>query len=1110
MSLWRFPLLVVTVLALAASASSATLRVDVNGNGDFTAIQPALDAAAAGDIVLVAPGEYVITAPLSFNRLLDPEDSGPVKDLKLTSEAGPSDTIVRIEPQDPLRASVIIFERGESRASTVDGFRLTGGKGTRWESLGPAILGGGILCVNGSSPTLRDLTVLENTADVGGGLYCDDSSAPSLSSCTLRRNRAAGEGGAVFADGDLRLANCVIAENFAESTGGIFTLYSQVELVHCTITGNASQAGVGGVRSAGTPCRIRSSILWGNAGGSLESDDAGVPQISHSLVEGPEPPPGAGNLARDPLFCGWGEHADVHVDDSYPYRGEGTTSRPYSDLQHAAGFNLGLAASSPCLGTGEGGSDMGADRGTCAAPGAPRRRLRLAAGRYEVGMLVLGSGRVTIEGAGAGETAIVGSIAGLRTGDDLARLAVTEGPVGGVLVSRDEAPVLADCELADNLGPGLDAAYNASPELSRCTIARNRAPAGGVLCREESQPYFADCTIRDNVGDWAGGAFCASRSSPIFLRCVFVGNVGPTIGYSGDKPSIIEPTSPTLEHCTIAGNYGPPLHCHGSHSGSCAIEIKSCIIWHNDGPFLQPSELPGAVVSSSDIESVGAWPGPGNIDREPRFCGWDVGSEVFVAAGTGGPGTGTAEDPFPDFSWAASYSLALTAGSPCIGAGENGADMGAPSGACAGPGGPLRTVHLAPGEYPRIPRSVLLEQTSVEGAGAAQTAVRGPVEGLGYGSRLAGVTVTGSDGAGIVIAAGEGPRIEDCVIAGNRGDGVVTAASDPYFLRCSIRENAGHGVLAQGGRFEGSTIASNVGAGVRTPSGSVSFVRCEMVGNGGSGVEAGESVCALDRCRVAGNALDGCATEPYALLLLRNCLVYANGGGGVPGGFKASLDVVSSTVAANAGVGLRCPGGVSGSISWGNRREQLCSPSGDNLYDRDPLFLDPGVFDFARFRAAMIVDQTYQLPDFILDEPDYRLQPGSPAIDAVDPEGLPDADFAGHARPCGLATDVGAFEMGDCVPRGEPFVRGDVDIDGELSLADAVVILQHLFLGGPAPGCLESADLNDSGGIDIADPVYELTFLFAGGAPPAPPFSECGLDPTTDQLPCVRSALCSR
>ena len=38
--------------------------------------------------------------------------------------------------------------------------------------------------------------------------------------------------------------------------------------------------------------------------------------------------------------------------------------------------------------------------------------------------------------------------------------------------------------------------------------------------------------------------------------------------------------------------------------------------------------------------------------------------------------------------------------------------------------------------------------------------------------------------------------------------------------------------------------------------------------------------------------------------------------------------------------------------------------------------------------------------------------------------------------------------------------------------------------------------------IDLSDPVYGLNYLFAGGAAPLPPLSDCGPDPTTDDLSC--------
>ena len=82
------------------------------------------------------------------------------------------------------------------------------------------------------------------------------------------------------------------------------------------------------------------------------------------------------------------------------------------------------------------------------------------------------------------------------------------------------------------------------------------------------------------------------------------------------------------------------------------------------------------------------------------------------------------------------------------------------------------------------------------------------------------------------------------------------------------------------------------------------------------------------------------------------------------------------------------------------------------------------------------------------------------------------------------------------------FRRGDTNADGKQNLTDAVFVLDHLFGGGDAPPCAKSADANDSGTVDLTDTVFLLNFLFAGGQPPPTPFSECGLDPTIDDLTC--------
>jgi hypothetical protein len=77
------------------------------------------------------------------------------------------------------------------------------------------------------------------------------------------------------------------------------------------------------------------------------------------------------------------------------------------------------------------------------------------------------------------------------------------------------------------------------------------------------------------------------------------------------------------------------------------------------------------------------------------------------------------------------------------------------------------------------------------------------------------------------------------------------------------------------------------------------------------------------------------------------------------------------------------------------------------------------------------------------------------------------------------------------------FHRGDPDGDGATDLSDAVFLIGHLFLGGEAPGCRESADSDNDGQVDLTDAVLLLDYLFLGGPPPAEPGPApraCGAD----------------
>jgi len=65
-----------------------------------------------------------------------------------------------------------------------------------------------------------------------------------------------------------------------------------------------------------------------------------------------------------------------------------------------------------------------------------------------------------------------------------------------------------------------------------------------------------------------------------------------------------------------------------------------------------------------------------------------------------------------------------------------------------------------------------------------------------------------------------------------------------------------------------------------------------------------------------------------------------------------------------------------------------------------------------------------------------------------------------------------------------PWIEGDCNGDGELSVSDVVFLINYLFKGGYLPKFLSSADANCDEKVSVSDVVYLINYLFKGG--PAP------------------------
>lgn len=117
----------VMVVVIMPSAAAKTWTVRTDGTGDFTSIQDAIWEATHGDEVFVGPGTYSENIDFLGRR------------ITLRSEMGPEATTIDGSGRD---SSVVVLRSGETLETTLEGFTITGGRGS---PLGASIkIGGGI------------------------------------------------------------------------------------------------------------------------------------------------------------------------------------------------------------------------------------------------------------------------------------------------------------------------------------------------------------------------------------------------------------------------------------------------------------------------------------------------------------------------------------------------------------------------------------------------------------------------------------------------------------------------------------------------------------------------------------------------------------------------------------------------------------------------------------------------------------------------------------------------------------------------------------------------------------------------------------------------------
>lgn len=272
----------VALCAGPAARAADVLHVDASapcpGAGTpaapFCTIQAALDAAAPGDEIVVAPGLYL--ERLDFLG----------KDVLLRSLAGPETTVVDAQ----WAGSVVTFSHGEGPGAVLRGFALRNGTGTETGTTFSVMAGGGIYSRD-ASPTIEGNVIEQCTADTGGGLALFGG-APTVSGNMVRDNTTDGQGGGIQCTAGTTariVGNTIRANGQYGSGGGIYVVSDSAPTIEDNVIEDNAGSGGAGVEietNSTLPVVVRGNSIRGNH----TDEDAGGGLICGpgTLVEGNE------------------------------------------------------------------------------------------------------------------------------------------------------------------------------------------------------------------------------------------------------------------------------------------------------------------------------------------------------------------------------------------------------------------------------------------------------------------------------------------------------------------------------------------------------------------------------------------------------------------------------------------------------------------------------------------------------------------------------------------------------------------------------------------------------------------------------------------------------
>jgi Right handed beta helix region len=316
--------LIIAVSCLFCMSAFADVTIDPGGSGDYTEIQPGIDAVSPGDTVWLVDATYTGTN----NRFL--RFNG--KDIILRSVSdNPAACVIDCEHS----ATGIYLDGGETAASGIRGIKIqkADSVGIWLEGVSTAVTncifedcwaqgtgGGGIFCQGSCSSVISNCIFTGNEAQGcdGGGMYCGTGTSPTIVKCVFSFNIGL-QGGAMYcrSSSTPTITNCIFMHNRGNNGGGIYTQTTTPLLItNCTFACNQSFDGGGICCSTHGTCTVINTLFWTNSATNADAIRSWDPSTAdYCIFSGIGCPTNVTctsctTFADNPMFADW---TDFHI-----------------------------------------------------------------------------------------------------------------------------------------------------------------------------------------------------------------------------------------------------------------------------------------------------------------------------------------------------------------------------------------------------------------------------------------------------------------------------------------------------------------------------------------------------------------------------------------------------------------------------------------------------------------------------------------------------------------------------------------------------------------------------------------------------------------------------